>query len=95
MINCYAKRYGENKEIIFEPVKTICGYPLEEAIEILQATTIERVSDIKVTMDNIEKITDIIKKDYENSMKNAMKRLKVETDGIATEIRIPKVEIKN
>ena len=37
-------------------VQTICGYPIEEAIKILSAISIERGYEIKVTMDNLQKL---------------------------------------
>lgn len=37
-------------------VQTICGYPIEEARKILSAISIEREYEIKVTMDNLQKL---------------------------------------
>lgn len=44
-------------------VQTICGYPIEEAIQILSAVTIERAYDIKVTMSNLKKIVELYQKE--------------------------------
>lgn len=44
-------------------VQTICGYPIEEVIQILSVLTIERAYNIKFTMENLNKFADLYQKE--------------------------------
>ncbi len=55
-------------------IQTICGYPIEEAIQILSALTIERVYDIKFTMDNLNKFVNLYQKEQTEMLKDILKK---------------------
>lgn len=74
-------------------VQTICGYPIEEAIQILSALTIERVYDIKFTMDNLNKFVNLYQKEQTEMLKDILKKIDVEWPPGGKEITIHKVDI--
>lgn len=56
-------------------VQTICGYPIEEAIQILSALTIERTYDIKFTMDNLNKFVNLYQKEQTEMLKETLSKM--------------------
>lgn len=50
---------------------TICGIPIEEVVKILNGIELERRYDLKLTMENLSKWQEIIRKDYEYNIKKA------------------------
>lgn len=93
--------YLENKQLqnkIMEledrlEVQTICGYPIEEAIQILSALTIERTYDIKFTMDNLNQFVNLYQKEQTEMLKDTLKKIDVEWPPGGKEITIHKVDI--
>ena len=73
-------------------VQTIYGYPIEEAIQILSALTIERVYDIKFTMDNLNKFVNLYQKEQTEMLKDTLKKIDVEWPPGGKEITIRKVD---
>lgn len=73
-------------------VQTIYGYPIEEAIQILSALTIERVYDIKFTMDNLNKFVNLYQKEQTEMLKDTLKKIDVEWPSGGKEITIRKVD---
>lgn len=73
-------------------VQTICGYPIEEAIQILSALTIERVYDIKFTMDNLNKFVNLYQKEQTEMLKETLSKIDVEWPPGGKEITIRKVD---
>lgn len=74
-------------------IQTICGYPIEEAIQILGALTIERARDIKVTMSNLKKIVELYQKEQTEMLKETLSKIDVEWPPEGKEITIHKVDI--
>ena len=74
-------------------VQTICGYSIEEAIQILSAVTIEKARDIKVTMSNLKKIVELYQKEQTERLKDTLKKIDVEWPSGGKEITIHKVDI--
>lgn len=74
-------------------VQTICGYPIEEAIQILSALTIERTYDIKFTMDNLNKFVNLYQKEQTEMLKDILKKIDVEWSSRGKEITIHKIDI--
>ena len=74
-------------------VQTICGYPIEEAIQILSALTIERTYDIKFTMDNLNKFVNLYQKEQTEMLKDTLKKIVVEWTPGGKEITIHKIDI--
>ena len=73
-------------------VQTICGYSIEEAIQILNALTIERAYDIKVTMSNLQKIVELYQKEQTEMLKETFSKIDVEWPPGGKEITIRKVD---
>ena len=73
-------------------VQTIYGYPIEEAIQILSAVTIERAYDIKVTMSNLKKIVELYQKEQTEMLKETLSKIDVEWPPGGKEITIRKVD---
>ena len=73
-------------------VQTIYGYPIEEAIQILSALTIERVYDIKFTMDNLNKFVNLYQKEQTEMLKETLSKIDVEWPPGGKEITIRKVD---
>ena len=48
---------------------TICGYTIEEIITILNALELERILDIKITMDNLGILANKLQEDFNNTLK--------------------------
>lgn len=92
MLEYYRKKEDENGNIIFELVKdrdiTILGKPLIEVIEILNALDIEKITNIKMTMENLKSYQELLEKDYYDSIKNIMSKIKLEEDKNAQNIKI-------
>lgn len=92
MLEYYRKKEDENGNIIFELVKgrdiTILGKPLIEVIEILNALDIEKITNIKMTMENLKSYQELLEKDYYDSTKNIMSKIKLEEDKNAQNIKI-------
>lgn len=76
-------------------VQTICGYPIEEAIQILSAVTIERARDIKVTMSNLKKIVELYQKEQTEMLKETLSKIDVEWPPGGKEITIYKVDAES
>lgn len=74
-------------------VQTICGYSIEEAIQILSAVTFERARDIKVTMSNLKKIVELYQKEQTEMLKETLSKIDVEWPPGGKEITIHKVDI--
>lgn len=92
MLEYYRKKEDENGNIIFELVKdrdiTILGKPLIEVIEILNALDIEKITNIKMTMENLKLYQELLEKNYYDSIKNIMSKIKLEEDKNAQNIKI-------
>lgn len=76
-------------------VQTICGYSIEEAIQILSAVTIEKARDIKVTMSNLKKIVELYQKEQTEMLKDTLKKIDVEWPTGGKEITIYKVDAES
>ena len=76
-------------------VQTIYGYPIEEAIQILGALTIEKARDIKVTMFNLKKIVELYQKEQTEMLKDTLKKIDVEWPTGGKEITIYKVDAES
>lgn len=92
MLEYYRKKDDENGNIIFELVKdediTILGKSLKEVIDILNALDIEKITNIKMTMENLKAYQELLEKEYYNSIKNVMSKIKLEEDKNAQSIKI-------
>lgn len=60
------RKKSDGKEI------TICDTPIEEVIKILNGLELERRYDIKMTMENLSKWQEILRKNYEESIKKSL-----------------------
>lgn len=67
------------KEIIkdLEELKptTINGYSIEEVITILNALDLERILDIKMTMENLQILSEKLQEDFKNALDKSMKNM--------------------
>ena len=88
----YRKKEDENGNIIFELVKdgdiTILGKSLIEVIDILNALDIERITNIKMTMENLKIYQELLEKEYYDSIKNVMSKIRLKEDETAQNIKI-------
>ena len=75
-------------------VQTICGYSIEEAIQILSAVTIERTYDIKVTMSKLKEIVELYQKEQTEMVKETLSKIDVEWPPGGKEITIHKVDME-
>ena len=74
-------------------VQTICGYPIKEAIRILNAITLERAYDIKVTMDNLQEFMKIYQKEQTEMLRETLSKTDYEWPPDGKEIKIPKIDL--
>lgn len=76
--------YNLEQEVEKLKITTINGYTIEEVITILNALDLERILDIKMTMENLSILSDKLNEDFNNtldkSMKNVIKDLGVDID---------------
>ena len=81
LFNYYRKKTNEDDEIVFEKVKEedikICGKSIEEITTILNGLDLERITGIKMTMENLG---DLINKYIEEQEKIMKKTLFEEID---------------
>ena len=89
VISSYIKELEDRLE-----ARTICGYPIEEAIRILDATSIERAYDIRVTMDNLQKLMKTYQEEQTEMLKKTLSRIDYEWPPGGKEIKIPKIDLK-
>lgn len=86
--NCFADL---SKGIVYQEIiqdleelkpTTINGYSIEEVITILNGLNLERILDIKMTMENLQILSKKLQEDFQktldNSMKNMIDRSKME-----------------
>ena len=70
--NLYEKVVNEKGEEIYKPYDinktTICGKPLEEVIQILQALDLEKEYQMKLTLENLQKWFDLMLKQEQKVM---------------------------
>lgn len=63
LLEYYRKNTDENGNIVFSRVKeediTICGKTIEQIITILKALDIERITNIEMTMENLNKYIEL------------------------------------
>ena len=80
LLNYYRIKNNEDDEIVFQRVKeediTICGKTIEEVIRILKGLDFERVTQIEMTMKNLEKYYEFIRKEQEELIEESFNRLK-------------------
>jgi hypothetical protein len=76
--NCFADL---SKVIVYQEIiqdlqkikePTICGYSAEEVITILNALELERILDIKVTMENLGILSEKLQKDFQDTLNKSM-----------------------
>lgn len=75
----YIKKENKDGSIIFKPVSqdkiTICGYSLEDIILILDIIGLERITDIKFTMKNLQQYVEIYEREMVDELwKRLMKK---------------------
>jgi flagellar motor switch protein FliG len=63
--NYYLPLLKEHKK---EKNKTICGLSQDDAVKVLCGLNIERITDIKMTMDNLKTYEDMIFKEIKDNM---------------------------
>ena len=75
--NYYRMKTNENDEIVFEKVKiediTICGKTINEIITILNGLDIERITGIKMAMENLDILINEYKKEQEKIIIDALR----------------------
>jgi hypothetical protein len=54
---------------------TINGYSIEEVITILNALDLERILDIKMTMENLQILSEKLQDDFKNALDKSMKNM--------------------
>lgn len=87
IIHDYIKELENKVEI-----QTICGYSIEEAIQILSTVTFERAYDIRVTMDNLQKLMKTYQEEQTEMLKETLSRIDYEWPPGGKEITIHKVD---
>ena len=64
---------GSYKFVPFEP--RIMNYTIEEVMTILNGLEIERILDIKMTMDNLKTLGEKIQEDFQNTINNVYENM--------------------
>lgn len=54
---------------------TINGYSIEEVITILNGLNLERILDIKMTMENLQILSEKLQEDFKNALDKSMKNM--------------------
>jgi|GEM_PF-4486833 len=54
---------------------TINGYSIEEVITILNGLNLERILDIKMTMENLQILSEKLQDDFKNALDKSMKNM--------------------
>jgi hypothetical protein len=79
--NCFADL---SKAIVYQEIiqdlkkvkePTICGYSAEEVITILNGLELERILDIKMTMKNLQILSEKLQEDFKNALDKSMKNM--------------------
>ncbi len=80
LFNYYRMKTNEDDEVIFQKVKeediTIMGKSIEEVIRILKGLEFERLTQIEMTMENLERYYKFIQEDQEKAIEESFKRLR-------------------
>lgn len=79
LFNYYRMKTNEDDEIVFEKVKeediTICGKTINEIVTILNGLDIERITGIKMTMENISDLFDKYREEQEKITKKIFEEI--------------------
>lgn len=80
LFNYYRMKTNEDDEIVFRKVKEedikICGKTVEEVMRILKGLEFERLTQIEMTMKNLERYYKLIREDQEKAIEESFKRLR-------------------
>ena len=80
LFNYYRMKTNEDDEVVFQKVKeediTIMGKSIEEVIRILKGLEFERLTQIEMTMENLERYYKFIQEDQEKAIEESFKRLR-------------------
>lgn len=80
LFNYYRMKTNEDDEVVFQKVKEedikICGKTVEEVIRILKGLELERITQIEMTMENLERYYKFIIDDQERTVEESFKRLR-------------------
>lgn len=80
LLNYYRMKTNEDDEVVFQRVKEedikICGKTIEEVIRILQGLEFERLTQIEMTMKNLERYYKFIREDQEKVIEESFKRMR-------------------
>ena len=80
LFNYYRMKTNEDDEVVFQKVKeediTIMGKSIEEVIRILKGLEFERLTQIEMTMENLEIYYKFIQEDQEKAIEESFKRLR-------------------
>lgn len=80
LFNYYRMKTNEDDELVFQRVKEedikICGKTIEEVIRILQGLEFERLTQIEMTMKNLERYYKFIREDHEKVIEESFKRMR-------------------
>ena len=80
LFNYYRMKTNEDDEVVFQRVKeediTICGKTIEEVIRILKGLELERLTQIEMTMENLERYYKFIREDQEKAIEERFKRMR-------------------
>lgn len=80
LFNYYRMKTNEDDEVVFQKVKeediTIMGKSIEEVIRILKGLELERITQIEMTMGNLERYYKFIIDDQEKTVEESLKRLR-------------------
>lgn len=80
LFNYYRMKTNEDDEVVFQKVKEedikICGKTVEEVIRILNGLEFERLTQIEMTMKNLERYYKLIREDEEKAIEESFKRLR-------------------
>ena len=80
LFNYYRMKTNENDELVFQRVKEedikICGKTIEEVIRILNGLEFERLTQIEMTMKNLERYYKFIQEEQEKAIEESFKRLR-------------------
>lgn len=80
LFNYYRMKTNEDDEVVFQRVKeediTICGKTIEEVIRILNGLEFERITQIEMTMENLERYYKFIREGQEKAIEESFKRMR-------------------
>ena len=80
LFNYYRMKTNEDDELVFQRVKEedikICGKTIEEVIRILNGLEFERLTQIEMTMKNLERYYKFIQEEQEKAIEESFKRLR-------------------